>query len=178
MSELELWRAIPGFEGWYEVSDRGRIRGVDRMVRYGATRLAHAGVILNPSHSSKQGYLKVTLHKDGTPKQRSVHRLVLEAFVGPRPTGMVCRHLNGDHLDNRVENLAWGTQAENIADELKHGTHPHARKTHCKWGHELTPDNVRTPSNRPAHHRYCRKCMKRRNDARKSTRIGIESTNA
>ena len=55
-------------------------------------------------------------------KRFSVHRLVLEAFVGPCPEGMECRHLNGDPSDNRVENLAWGTHQDNMDDRSKHGT--------------------------------------------------------
>lgn len=55
-------------------------------------------------------------------KGRSVHSLVLEAFVGPRPEGLECRHLNGNPLDSRLENLRWGTKSENYADRHGHGT--------------------------------------------------------
>lgn len=51
-----------------------------------------------------------------------MHRLILEASVGPCPPGMLTRHLNGDPLDNRSANLAWGTHAENHADSVRHGT--------------------------------------------------------
>ncbi|MFV0400614.1 MAG: HNH endonuclease signature motif containing protein [Oscillospiraceae bacterium] len=51
-----------------------------------------------------------------------VHKLVLEAFVGVRPEGMVCRHLNGNSLDNRLLNLCWGTPQENVRDSIRHGT--------------------------------------------------------
>ena len=53
---------------------------------------------------------------------RYVHRLVLEAFVGPCPEGQECRHLNGDPGDNRLENLVWGSPLENSLDMVKHGT--------------------------------------------------------
>lgn len=53
-----------------------------------------------------------------------VHRAVLEAFVGPRPDGMISRQLNGNPQDNRVENLARGTHAENTADAHAHGDIP------------------------------------------------------
>ena len=51
----------------------------------------------------------------------AIHRIVLEAFVGPCPPGMECRHLNGDGADNRLENLTWGTHAENTTDRARHG---------------------------------------------------------
>lgn len=51
-----------------------------------------------------------------------VHRLMLEAFVGPCPPGMECRHLNGVADDNRLENLCWGTHLENEMDRRRHGT--------------------------------------------------------
>lgn len=52
-----------------------------------------------------------------------IHRLVLDAFAGPRPEGMECRHLNGDPKDNRLRNLVWGTRAENMADRTRLGEH-------------------------------------------------------
>ena len=51
-----------------------------------------------------------------------IHRLVLEAFVGPCPVGMECRHLDGNPENNRLENLKWGTHKENVADSKRHGT--------------------------------------------------------
>lgn len=53
---------------------------------------------------------------------RRIHRLLLLAFVGPKPDGLVTRHLNGNPLDNRLENLCYGTYAENRADAKSHGT--------------------------------------------------------
>jgi HNH endonuclease len=67
-------------------------------------------------------YYAVNLHRDGEKVSRYIHRLVLESFVEPRPPGMACRHLDGDPANNRLENLAWGTYAENEADKLRHGT--------------------------------------------------------
>lgn len=55
-------------------------------------------------------------------RNHMVHKLILEAFVGPRPEGMECRHLNGNGSDNRIANLRWGTPAENTLDKFRHGT--------------------------------------------------------
>lgn len=70
-----------------------------------------------------------TLDREGYPRVRvgdrrtwkKVASLVLIAWVGPRPPGMECRHLNGDRTDSRLENLSWGTKAENEEDRRRHG---------------------------------------------------------
>lgn len=63
-----------------------------------------------------------TTKVDGRAVNRSVHRLVLEAFVGPAPEGMEGCHNNGDPWDNRLENLRWDTHQANMADAAAHGT--------------------------------------------------------
>jgi hypothetical protein len=70
---------------------------------------------------SSSGHRLVGLRRGGIYKSKSVHRLVLEAFVGPCPPGFVCRHINGDPDDNRLENLSWGTISENAIDRSAHG---------------------------------------------------------
>jgi hypothetical protein len=77
---------------------------------------------LKPIHYTN-GYLYVSLpyHRGGT-CGRGIHRLVLEAFVGPCPPGMECLHVDGDRENNRVSNLRWGTRRENQADRVRHGT--------------------------------------------------------
>jgi hypothetical protein len=69
------------------------------------------------------GYLGLGLYSgSGRAKRARVHRLVLEAFVGPCPEGMECRHLDGDPSNNRLDNLAWGTQSQQHEDRALHGT--------------------------------------------------------
>jgi hypothetical protein len=68
----------------------------------------------------------VALWKDGGQRTQTVHHLVLKAFVGPPAEGQVCRHLNGQPADNRLENLRWGTPKENSQDMVRHGN---ARKS-------------------------------------------------
>ncbi len=77
------------------------------------------------------GYYRVTLqHKTQFQKRvrKYVHSLVLEAFRGPCPPKMECRHLNGNRVDNRLDNLTWGTPSENNYDRVRHGTHPRNAK--------------------------------------------------
>ncbi|BCK58409.1 hypothetical protein NWFMUON74_61810 [Nocardia wallacei] len=90
--------------------------------------------------------------------------MVADAFHGVRPPGKVVRHLNGNSHDDRPENLAYGTDAENSADSLKHGTHYNARKTHCPHGH---PYNTTNGPNR-----RCRECH-RMNERVRLGREGI-----
>ena len=70
------------------------------------------------------GYPRVNLSRDGAPRQFLVHRLVLEAFVGPAAAGLETLHGNGVRSDCRLSNLRWGTSAENKADTVRHGHAP------------------------------------------------------
>lgn len=80
----------------------------------------------------KTGYVAVGVRMDGErePTWRGVHQLVLLAFVGPPAAGQETRHLNGNPGDNRLDNLAWGTAAENTADRIRHGTHVRGEDSH------------------------------------------------
>jgi len=112
METTENWKVVPGYEGRYEVSDLGRVRNV------------LTGRMLKPWPNGKGGYLQVSLHVDKVRGTFTVHRLVLEAFIGLPLPGQECRHSNADRKDNRLENLSWGTHTENEKDKLVHGTRP------------------------------------------------------
>lgn len=124
----EEWRAIPGYEGRYEVSDQGGVRSLRRR---GANRhgegydRARAEPLVLRLYTNREGRLYVNL---GYSTRRSVHRLVLETFVGPCPPGHEGSHLDGQRLDNRLVNLAWETHAENMARRAPHGTSPTGRR--------------------------------------------------
>lgn len=86
-----------------------------------------------------------------------LHRVVLDAFIGPRPKGMEACHANGDPTDNRLVNLRWDTRSANAADSVRHGTHVNTRKTHCPMGHGYTPENTYI---KPTGNRCCRECRR------------------
>ena len=134
---IEQWRPVPGFD-MYAVSDQGRVRGPRRILKQ--TLIGN-------------GYPSVAVCRDGKQHTARVHGLVLEAFVGPRPAGMLCRHLNGVPTDNRVENLRWGTPSENNFDRVRHGTHQNAHKTHCPQRHAYS-EHGRVFNGK----RYCKVC--------------------
>lgn len=117
----EQWRPIPGWEGLYAVSDQGRVLSVERVVlkKSGPARLLPK---VRRTHLSRFGYPSVSLCRGSHYTLCRVHELVLAAFVGPRPEGQVCRHLDGNPANNALSNLAYGTHTENMADARRHGT--------------------------------------------------------
>lgn len=117
----ERWLPIPGYEGWYEASDQGRIRSVDRVVTDGRGRqLRQKSKVL--SQADYQGYRKVALSQNGSLRTYAVHRLVMLTFDGPRPEGMEVHHRNNIRHDNRLENLEYVTPRRNTRESIKAGT--------------------------------------------------------
>jgi len=113
---LERWLPVPDWVD-YEVSDLGRIRSWKKSCQRPNETLPRMLVA-----QVMEGYHRVDLRYPGRRRSAFVHRLVLEAFVGPPSEGHQCRHLNGRRDDNRLANLAWGTAAENSRDKRRHGT--------------------------------------------------------
>lgn len=76
----------------------------------------------------RDGYIGVQLWKEGKIKNKTLHVLLLETFVSTRPKGMQVCHNDGNKLNNRLDNLRWGTPKENAADRLKHNGKPCTKK--------------------------------------------------
>lgn len=143
MMARETWLPVVGYEDRYIVSDHGRVFSL------------RAGVMLAPC-VNKGGYQQVSLTDGTTKTSLLVHRLVLEAFVGPCPEGQEALHGAAGQDINTPENLRWGTRTENNRDLILHGTHHYVRRTHCKNGHEYTPENTFYRKDRTG--RHCREC--------------------
>ncbi len=132
MSE-EIWKAIPGYEGSYEVSDQGRVRSLDRVVEYCDGRLCRFPGRLLALNLNPGGYLQVGLCVSGKRTTRSVHCLVLEAFVGPCPEGCETGHRDGNRTNNCLRNLRYITHSQNSHEIAIHGR----RKFSCDQIREI-----------------------------------------
>lgn len=110
----EEWRAVPGYEGLYELSNMGRVRSLDRIVRAsGVSKRRAFGRVLNP-YTNKLRYQYVALSKDGKSKTLSIHRLVANVFV-PNPNNYsIINHKDENPSNNRADNLEWCTQMYNV----------------------------------------------------------------
>ena len=106
---IEEWRDVVGFEGLYQVSNLGRVKGLDRLVDTNinnVNRRINKGKLLKPQFNNK-GYKRVNLCKNGNKNQAFVHRLVAEAFI-PNPNNYpVVNHKDENPKNNCVENLEW-----------------------------------------------------------------------
>ncbi|MFC5996979.1 NUMOD4 motif-containing HNH endonuclease [Pseudonocardia hispaniensis] len=149
----ERWLPVVGFEGEYEVSDRGRVRSLDRILihKNGFMRRVR-GRLLTP-YPITGGYLAFRARRRPT----TVHSAVMAAFVGPRPHGMEILHWDGDPSNNHLENLRYGTPAENQDDSIRHGRHGYATRRVCPRNHRLVPPNL-VPGRAKQGIRWCRAC--------------------
>lgn len=114
-----MWKDVKGFEEFYQVSNQGEIRSKDRYVHFKHKDRFYKGAIKRQQIGTN-GYKIVKLYKNDKKKYTfSVHRLVAEAFL-EKPSYAECvNHINGNKLDNRIENLEWCTYSENNIHALK-----------------------------------------------------------
>lgn len=116
------WRAIPGYEGWYEVSDSGQVRSVTRTITHSDGRVRCYPAVTRRQYTDGYGYRKVTLNRNSTDWRVHVHVLVALAFIGPRSPGLDVCHNDGNCLNNSPSNLRYDTPKGNRQDSVKHGT--------------------------------------------------------
>ncbi|GAB2701925.1 hypothetical protein BKA24_001746 [Microbacterium marinum] len=125
----EEWRPVVGHEGDYEVSSHGRVRSLKRSESVILRRLRRPN-----------GYLAVSLYRNGRARRIGVHRIVAEAFI-PNPDDLpFVRHKNDVKYENHASNLAWGTGGDNAIDRELNT--PKVPRTHCKRNHPLIEGNT------------------------------------
>ena len=111
---IEYWKDIKGFEGWYQVSTFGRVKRLKKVhCNHGKRNIVERELILSPSND-KKGYKHVMVSNGNERKRCKVHRLVAEAFIPNTENKPQVDHINRNPADNRVENLRWVTNAENV----------------------------------------------------------------
>lgn len=163
----EEWRAIPGWEGRYSISDEGRVRSEQRVImRRDGKPQTISETMLKPSES-KQGYVTFGLTRDDKKTIYKLHRLLAMTFIPNPENHPLVRHLNDVKNDNRIENLAWGTHLENIEDRRRNG-YVAKKVTHCIRGHEFNEENTYYISTGG---RQCIPCRKERDKTRRSIPI-------
>ena len=134
-NEIEVWKDVKNYEGYYIVSSMGKVKSLDRIVlgKNGASCFRCGK--LKSSVTNRGGYLLVMLSKNNKPKSCRIHRLVAEAFI-PNPENLPCiDHINTIRTDNRVSNLRWVTQKENCNNELSKKKYS---ENHREWNSEET----------------------------------------
>lgn len=138
---MEVWKDIKGYEGLYQVSDHGRVRSMDRLIKYSNGIIAkHKGKLLkfDKSKENKRGqfYLRVTLSKEDKQKRLQVHRIVAKHFIDKVKGKNIINHIDGNPENNHFSNLEWCTYSENEY---------HSFNTLGKeqWARKLTEDQVR-----------------------------------
>ena len=125
----EIWKEIPGWEGYYSISSLGRAKSHKRIITEKKSSLKTQikyeipEKILNPN-IDKIGRHRISLSKNSKITTRFIHTLVLMTFVGKRAADKECCHKDGNPGNNKLDNLYYGTRSENIADAKKHGTFP------------------------------------------------------
>lgn len=133
---MEKWKPVAGYEGYYEVSDMGRVRSVDHLSRTGIkhsqVRLVK-GHVLKP-HIKRSGYQAVDLSKQNVVKTVLIHKLVATAFLPKDADDVEVNHKNCIKSDNRVSNLEWCTSRENKdhAKENNRYHNPRKKAVRCK----------------------------------------------
>ena len=155
----EVWRDVIGYEGFYKVSNYGRVKSV----RFGKENILNACV-------SQKGYLRVNLSKIGSGKCLEVHQLVALAFLEKPDGDFEIDHRDGNKLNNHVSNLEWVTHGENLRRAYERGLRLPMSGSRHKLS-KLTAEDVRyiRANYIPGHCEFGARPLARRFNVSKST---------
>lgn len=137
-----MWKPVPGYEGFYEVSDSGQVKSLERTLICSDGRPKTVREKILKPKTNKYGYLSLGLWRSGKRKDAVVHRLVASAFLENPNKYEQVNHKDGDKLNNNVSNLEWCDNIYNMKHAVEHDLLSHQNgETH--GGHILTEENVK-----------------------------------
>lgn len=118
----EIWKDVPEYEGYYQVSNLGEVKSIKRTVKYKDGRIfKYPSKILKPKKDTR-GYLQVGFNVSGAKSNHRIHRLVAETFIGkPKAKLMSVNHIDGVKTNNNLTNLEWVTYSENTRKGVELG---------------------------------------------------------
>jgi len=136
--QTEIWKPINGYNGYYEVSNLGRVRSVTRKIERTSPNditkkrlFTYTGKLV-PFWLTKKGYCRLTICINGICKKHQVHRLVADAFIPNNENKAQVNHINCIKTDNRVENLEWVSNYENYLHSVENGLQVNSLKNLLK----------------------------------------------
>lgn len=112
MRRFEVWKDIPGYEGRYQASSRGRIRSLNRLEKVNGGKRFHRGSIKNPQPHNR-GYLQIHLYIGTIRTKHFLHRVIAMTFIPNPDDHPIVNHLDRDRTNNRLENLEWCNGSDN-----------------------------------------------------------------
>lgn len=136
ITDQEVWKDIKGYEGYYQVSNYGRVKSLFRIIpgRWGAMTVQERIIKESPN---SWGYSQVGLNKLGKTRPARVHRLVAEAFLENPDNLPEVNHIDENKANNHVNNLEWCSTSDNHL----HGTMPKQRRANALKNNGLTEAN-------------------------------------
>lgn len=139
---IEVWKDILGYEGYYQISNLGNVRSLDRYVRNGKGTVRFVPGKLRKLDLLADGYLGISLEKEGRVKYFKIHRLVAEAFIPNPENKPEVNHKDGDKTNPTVNNLEWATRSDNMDHAWRTGL---AVKGFCKEAYDKSLERNRKP---------------------------------
>lgn len=126
----EIWKDVIGYEGYFQVSDKGRFKSVAREIKKGKGKFLKPEKILSP-YKMTTGYLGIRAEFEGKRKSFQIHREVAKAFIPNPENKPEVNHIDSDRLNPSANNLEWVTRAENREHAIREGRVP---KSHMPKG--------------------------------------------